>query len=219
MDNKINMELKIEVAKACHTFWEKHLTTGNDGGDVSLRDPSTGYIYICPTACDRQVIPNWGAVSPTDIVVTDIEGNVLDGGWIRPTVECKMHYEIYKARPEVNAIVHSHAVYSSVFAAARENVPPCLVEAAFLGGEVICAGYGKIGSQLLADNIKEALGEKKKAALLANHGAVLLGKTFREAFCASDYLEKIAHVALLVRAMGVAPVNVDVTDLRDEALI
>ena len=219
MANKINPELKIEVAKACKLFWDKGLTTGNDGGDLSLRDPETGYIYICPMATDRHVIPNWGAVSPTDVIVTDIEGNLMEPNWMRQTIECKMHYEIYKARPEVNAIVHSHAVYSTAFASAGKNVPACIVEAAFLGGEVVCAEYGKIGSQLLADNILAALGEKKKAALLRCHGAVLLGKTMREAFTASDYLEKLAKVAILTRAMGYEPLEVDVNDLRDETLI
>lgn len=219
MNSKINPELKIEVAKACHLFWEKGLTTGNDGGDVSLRDPQTGYIYICPSATTRHVIPNWGMVSPTDIVVTDLEGNLLEENWMRETVEAKMHYEIYKARPGVNAIVHSHALYSTVFAAAGWNVPPCTVEAAFLGGEVICAEYGKIGSQLLADNIVKALGPQKKAALLQNHGAVLVGKHFREAFCASDYLEKLARVAILARSMGAEPILLDVADLKDPDLV
>ncbi len=216
----IDIELKIKVAKACHLFWDKHLTTGNDGGDVSLRDPATGLIYICPSATSSQVIPNWGAVSPTDIVVTDIEGNVVEANtYVKPTVECKLHYEIYKARPEINAIVHSHAVYSTIFAAAGMNIPPCIVEAAFLGGEVVCAGYGKIGSQLLADNVVKALGPKKKAALMMNHGAVAIGKTFREAFTASDYLEKLAKVAFMCKSMGAEPICVDVNDLKDETLI
>lgn len=219
MNSKINPELKIEVAKASHLFWEKGLSTGNDGGDISLRDPQTDYIYICPSATPRHVIPNWGMLSPTDIIVTDLEGNILEENWMKQTVEAKMHYEIYKARPEVNAIVHSHALYSTVFAAAGRNVPPCIVEAAFLGGEVICAEYGRIGSQLLADNVLKALEPKKKAALLKNHGAVLLGKNFREAFTASDYLEKIARVAILVQAMGTEPILVDVADLRDPSLV
>ena len=124
MNQNIKVELKVEVAKLCHLFWEKHLTTGNDGGDISLRDPETGYIYICPRANERHVVPNWGMVSPQDIVVVDIEGNVLEDTWMLPTVEASMHYKIYKARPEINAIVHSHAVFSSVFAAVGENIPP-----------------------------------------------------------------------------------------------
>ena len=219
MDKKIKIEMKVEAAKLCHLFWEKHLTTGNDGGDISLRDPETGYIYICPRATDRLVMPNWGFTSPQDIVVVDIEGNVLEDTWMLPTVEASMHYEIYKARPEVNAIVHSHAVYSSVFAAAGENIPPCLIEAAFIGGEVVCAEYGKVGSKLLAHNIVKALGEKHKAALLRNHGAVSVGKTAREAFTVSDYMEKIAKTAILAKAMGSVPVALDVDDIKDETLI
>lgn len=219
MNNKIKIEMKVETAKLCHLFWEKHLTTGNDGGDISLRDPETGYIYICPRANERLVMPNWGYTSPQDIVVVDIEGNVLEDTWMLPTVEASMHYEIYKARPEINAIVHSHAVYSSVFAAVGENIPPCLIEAAFIGGEVVCAEYGKVGSKQLAHNIVKALGEKHKAALLRNHGAVAIGKTAREAFTVSDYMEKIAKTAMFAKAMGSTPISLDVDDIKDENLI
>lgn len=219
MDNKIKNEMKVEAAKLAHLFWEKGLTTGNDGGDLSLRDPETGYIYICPRATDRLIMPNWGYTSPQDIVVVDIEGNVLEDTWMLPTVEASMHYEIYKARPEVNAIVHSHPVWSSVFAAAGENIPPCLIEAAFIGGEVVCAEYGKVGSKLLADNIRIALGEKHKAALLRNHGTVCVGKTAREAFTVSDYVEKIAKVACLTKAMGSTPIELNVDEIKDENLI
>jgi L-fuculose-phosphate aldolase len=216
---EINWELKIEVAKAANLFWEKKLTTGNDGGDVSLRDPASGLVYICPSATPGHVIPNWGTLAPAEVVVTDLAGKAQEETWMIPTVEDKLHYEIYKARPEVNAIVHSHALYSSVFAAAGLSIPACTVEAAFLGGEVICAEYAKIGSQALADYIVRALGPKKKAALLRNHGAVCLGRHFREAFTVSDYLEKLAHIAILARSMGAEPLLVDVADLRDESLV
>ena len=106
-----------------------------------------------------------------------------------------------------------------MFAAVGENIPPCLIEAAFIGGEVVCAEYGKVGSQLLADNIVRALGDKKKAALLRNHGAVAIGKTMREAFTVSDYMEKIAKVAMYAKAMGSRPVSLDVEDIKDENLI
>ena len=113
----------------------------------------------------------------------------------------------------------NYAVCDGYTLAMEYLLQQCGIEAAFIGGEVVCAEYGKVGSQLLADNIVRALGDKKKAALLRNHGAVAIGKTMREAFTVSDYMEKIAKVAMYAKAMGSRPVSLDVEDIKDENLI
>jgi L-fuculose-phosphate aldolase len=70
-----------------------------------------------------------------------------------------MHLLIYKTRRNVNAIVHSHAVWSSAFAVTGRSIPLVLAEQSLrLGGEVRCADYGRVGSDELADNIVKALG-------------------------------------------------------------
>ena len=114
-----------------------------------------------------------------------------------------MHLAIYRARPDVNAIVHSHAIWSSAFAVTGKNIPLILAEQSLrLGGEVVCAAYGKVGSEEIAKNIVAALGKHKMAALMQNHGAVALGVTLEEAFIASDFLEKGAQVAILGGTLG-----------------
>ena len=81
-----------------------------------------------------------------------------------------------------------------------------------MGGEIICAEYGLVGSQEIADNVVMALGKDKRAALMRNHGSVVLGNSFAEVFALSDYLEHGAQVAIFGQLLGgvieVAPDNI-----------
>lgn len=215
----IKRSLKEEVAKAAHLFWEKNLTPGQDSGDVSLRDPETNLIYICPRTSETLHIPNWGVITADEIVVVDLDGNIQEDNGILATVEAPMHLYIYKTRPEVNAIVHSHAEWSSVFAVTGKNIPLVLAEQSlFLGGEIICAEYGKVGSIKLAENIVKALGSDKQCALMRNHGAVCVGATMADAFLNADFLEKGAKNALFGSLLGglivIAP-----DEILDESLL
>jgi L-fuculose-phosphate aldolase len=217
---EIKQKLKKEVAAATRLFWEKGLTPGSDAGDTSLRDGETGLIYICPRPKPNVLrIPNWGMIKAKHIVVIDPDGKVVDDSGLVPTVEAPMHLAIYKARPDVNAIIHSHAIWSSAFAVTGKSIPSILAEQSLhLGGEVICAAYGKVGSQELARNIVAALGKDKMAALMQNHGAVALGVNFEEAFISSDFLEKGAQVALLGGLLGPLIVRKP-GEILDESLV
>lgn len=212
----IRDQFKDSVVEGCKLFWSKRLSPGRDAGDLSVRDYQTGYIYICPMGTAEYPIANWGEVDRSKIVVLDSAGKRIDSDGRSETIETPMHLAIYAARPECNAIVHSHGEWSGAFAACGVNVPAVLVESAFIGGEVVCAEYGKVGSAKLAKNMVKALGPKKKAALLQNHGAVALGVDLREAFIVSDFLEKQAMVA--IRAMSIGSIiKVDVNDIVDES--
>ena len=201
---EIKQDLKEDVAAATRLFWEKGLTPGRDAGDISVRDVETGLIYICPRPKPNVLrIPNWGMIKAEHMVVVNMEGTVVEDSGLLPTVEAPMHLAIYRARPDVNAIVHSHAIWSSAFAVTGKNIPLILAEQSLrLGGEVVCAAYGKVGSEEIAKNIVAALGKNKMAALMQNHGAVALGVTLEEAFIASDFLEKGAQVAILGGTLG-----------------
>lgn len=215
----IKYDLKEKVSEAAHLFWEKGLTPGQDSGDVSLRDPETNLIYICPRPNETLSIPNWGVLTADDIVVMNLDGEIQEDNGILATVEELMHLYIYRARPEVNAIVHSHADWSSAFAITGKNIPLALAEQSlFLGGEIICAEYGKVGSALLAENIVKALGKDKQCALMRNHGAVSVGATMEDAFLNSDFLEKGAKAVIFGSLLGQVIV-VDPDDILDESLL
>lgn len=218
--NSVKKELLELTAHYTHKFYEAKLTPSHDSGDLSLRDPETGLIYVDPRPSATLSIPDWTVVKPDDILVFDIEGNVV---WANPdrfaTVELPMHLAIYRRFPEVNGIVHSHALWSSCFAITGENMPNALAEQAlYIGGEVICAEYGPIGSDELANNMVDALAGGVKAALLRNHGAVAVGADIEEAFTVAEYLEHCAQTTLMARAMGGKVLNIDVDRLIDPSV-
>ncbi|GAP39945.1 class II aldolase/adducin family protein [Flexilinea flocculi] len=220
MEKKVRWEFKHLTASYAKQFFERKLTPGMDSGDWSMRDAETGYIYVCPRPNAKfDIRPNWSVIKAEHICVCDPDGNLVDDNGFLPTVELPMHLAIYKARPEIHAIVHSHPLYSSAFAATGEDIPVLLAEQAlFLGGDVKCAEYGLVGSQTLADNIVAALGKDHRAALLRNHGAVILGKDLEEAFVLADFLEHGAYVAILSKIVG-KPIEISMDNILDPSLV
>lgn len=215
----IKAALMEEVAQSAHTFWDKKLTPGMDSGDTSLRDPETELIYILPQPSERQPIRGWNTITSADISVIDMRGNVVGPPENLPTVEAPMHLAIYEARPDVNAIVHSHGIWSQIFAAVRQDIPCLTIDAYhFLLGEVKCAEFGRVGSETLAQNIIEALGSERRAALLAGHGAACVGPDFYEAFLAAEVLETTAKQAIFAKLIGqIVPVGLG--DILPEDMI
>jgi ribulose-5-phosphate 4-epimerase/fuculose-1-phosphate aldolase len=220
MANTIRWEFKQLTASYAKMFYEKKFTPGMDSGDWSMRDTETGLIYVCPRPnAQFDIRPNWTVIKAEQICVCDIDGNLAEDNGFLPTVELPMHLAIYRARPECNAIVHSHPLYSSAFAATGENIPALLAEQSlFVGGDTICAEYGLVGSTTLADNIVRALGRERKTALLRNHGAVILGRDLEEAFVLADFLEHGAFVAILAKSVG-TPIPIEMNNILDPSLL
>jgi len=208
-----------EVAQSAHTFWEKKLSPGMDSGDTSLRDPETGLIYILPQPTEQKPIRSWNEITSDDIAVIDMKGNVVGPPQNLPTVEAPMHLAIYEARQDVNAIVHSHGRWSQIFAAVRQDIPCLTLDAYhFLLGDVKCAEFGRVGSETLAKNIVEALGNECRAALLAGHGAACVGPDFFEAFLAAEVLEITAKQAIFAKLIGEI-VTVGLGDILPEDMV
>jgi len=204
----IKKRIKTELIHALKIFWEKGYTPGEDSGD------------ICPRPCEKvRVLENWSKLKEEQVTVIDLNGNYIENNGIFATVEAPMHLEIYKARPEVNVVVHSHVVWSSAFAVTGKNIPLTLAEQTlFLGGEVICAKYGKVGSIVLAKNIVEALGKNKMAAIMRNHGAVVLGKDISHALRLADFLEKGAKTIAIAKILGNV-IEIKPNEILDESII
>ena len=219
MNKKVRWEFKLLTASYAKAFVEKKFTPGMDSGDWSMRDSETGLIYICPRPNKSfDIRPDWTVIKAEHICVCDAEGNLVEDNGFLPTVELPMHLAIYRERPEINAIVHSHPLYSSAFAVTGEDIPFLLAESGiFLGGSVPCAEYGLVGSIALGEHIVNALGQDKRAALLRNHGAVVLGKDLEEAFVLSDFVEHAAYVAYMAKVVG-TPIEVTMDNLLDPDL-
>ena len=215
----IKQELIEVVAKSAKTFWDLKLTPGSDSGDTSLLDRETGLVYILPQPSEKQPIKNWSHVGPDDIAVIDLDGGVVGNQENFPTVEAPMHLTIYKARPDVNAIVHSHGEWSQIFAGVRKDIPSFVMDTFhYCGGDIKCAEFGRVASEVLAVNIVKALGKYGKAALMAGHGAACLGKDMDEAFFVAEVVERSARQAIMAKLIGeIVPFNI--LDMIDEETI
>jgi L-fuculose-phosphate aldolase len=138
-----------------------------------------------------------------DIAELDSNGTMISGTR-RASSESKMHIAIYKARPDVNAVVHVHSLYLSVLAVMGEPLKPVLDEMTpFLGGVIEVSEFAGSGSQELADNVVKALGPRS-GALIANHGSVSVSRSLQWAFTITRAMEKFAHIYYLAYAAGKA---------------
>lgn len=164
-------------------------------GNISVRDPETGLIYLTPSGMPYDLI------TEEDIVIMNREFQIVEGNR-KPTIESNLHIRILNSRADIQAIVHTHPVYSQIFACLHEDIPPVIDEAAqILGGVVRCASYGLPGSDELAENVVRALGDGA-ACLMANHGAVCVGEDMDGAFRVGTVLEMTAQIYHMARTIG-----------------
>ena len=177
-------------------------------GNLSIRDTETGLVYLTPSAMPYHTI------TEDDVVVMDLKGNVVEG-YRRPTIEKDLHLGLYRAHPEINAVIHTHPIYSQVFAVLRKTIPPVMDEAAqVLGGTVQVADYALPGTAELAENVCRAMEGRVRACLMANHGAVCVGVNMEQAFKVCTVLEMTAEVYRLALSVGEPVVLAD--ELVDE---
>jgi L-fuculose-phosphate aldolase len=190
-------EEKKVVLEAAQKMLEKGLVVGT-AGNISLRLPPQGKRQLLAITPSAQYYDLLGA---DDIQVVDFNGQTVEGS-LRPSTETMLHIGIYRARKNVNAIIHTHSVFASAVAVAGLNIPPILDDqVAFLGGSIKLARYAISGSPELAASVTTAL-EDRNAVLLSNHGAVGTGRTMRDAFTACELLEKTARIYLLALSTG-----------------
>jgi L-fuculose-phosphate aldolase len=204
--------LRESVAQSAHVMCDRKLTWGKDAGDSSLRDPTTGLIYILPKPSDQLPIPSWDVITSEHIAVVDADGKTVSANGVEPTVELLTHLRIYQHRPDVNAVVHSHGQWSRVYAALRQPIPALMIDCFLYTGAapIGCTKFGAIGSDDVAMSAVECMGEHGKAALLAAHGAVCVGGSMSEAMDVASITEDMARLAILSSSVGRAvPLSMD----------
>lgn len=201
---KIRPDLSMAVARAAWDMCDLALTTGLDSGDASYFDRDEGVIYALPAPSERWAIRSWREVRPGDVALTTPDGTTLAQSFTEPTVELPMHLAIYQARPQVNAIVHTHAEDSQVFAALDMDIPTCTIDAYTRAGfgPIRCGEFGVVASAELGTNTVKALGSTARGALLARHGAVAIGHDLDDALFTATVIEKAARQAWRILSMG-----------------
>jgi L-fuculose-phosphate aldolase len=190
-----HQDLREEVARVARQMISSGLVTGTSG-NVSARTPE-GDILITPSGLD------YGQLEPGDIVLVDPEKNVLEGA-LEPSSETPMHTGIYRARPQVGAVVHTHSRFATTLACLGLEMPPVhyMLTTLSQDGRIHLAPYATYGTEELAGYASEALGEIHNACLLQNHGTITVGESAEEAFSRTVVLEEMAEIYYRARLAG-----------------
>lgn len=216
--SEIRQDLRVAVANAAWRMCDLNLTTGLDSGDASFFDRAAGMVYALPGPSDRLPIRTWRDVRPEDVSVVDLAGITVEGSMTEPTVELPMHMSIYRARPDVNAIIHSHAEDSQVFAAQEKSIPTATIDSYTRAGfgPIACGKFGVVASEELGSNMVAALGDVRRAALMARHGAVAVGEDLEDALFTATVIEKAARQAMKIISTGGVPEQLTLFHIFDE---
>ncbi len=180
----------IEVGKR---IYQKGWVAWNDG-NLSIRVSPDRYL-ITPSGVSK------GALNHENILLVDDCDHTLEGNG-KVSTELKMHQKVYQRRPEIGAVIHTHAPYSTAFAVAGQPLDlPVLPELVFHLGAVPLVPYYLPGSQALCDGIDPYV-EKTNALLLKNHGLVTYGTDIWAAFYCHEMVEHSASIQMLAKMLG-----------------
>jgi L-ribulose-5-phosphate 4-epimerase len=164
-------------------------------GNVSARDPSTGLVVIKPSGV------HYVDLTPASLVVVDLDGQVVQGT-LRPSSDTASHLVIYRERPGINGVVHTHSTFATAFAAIGRPIPACLTAIADeFGGPIPCTGYAPVGGEEIGRAVVEGIGESP-AILLMNHGVFAIGETAEEAVGAAVMVEDAARTVFYALQLG-----------------
>lgn len=173
-------------------------------GNVSARDPETGYVVIKPSGV------LFKDLTPEKMVVVDLEGNVIDGE-LKPSVDTASHLYVYRHRDDVHGIVHTHSPYATSFAITGEPLEVyTTTSAAVFGGKIPISDFVTIGEEEIGKEIVTKIGDST-AILIRNHGVFTIGKDHYSALKSAVVVEETAqsvHYALCRKHVDPLPEEV-----------
>jgi L-ribulose-5-phosphate 4-epimerase len=180
-------ELHLELPKNHLVAW----TSGN----VSARDPGTGLVVIKPSGV------RYERLRPEHMVVVDLDGKLIEGT-LKPSSDTASHLYIYRHRPDVGGVVHTHSTYASAFAAVDRPIPVYLTaQADEFGGPIPCGGFALIGGEEIGQVVLAAIGDSC-AVLLKNHGVITIGANAEAAVKAAVMVEDVARTTFVALQLG-----------------
>lgn len=188
------MEAMQEVLTAAQDMVRQGLVAGTSG-NCSARVLNTDLVVITPTSLE------YGLMLSEDMCVLNMDGEKVNGRY-SPSIEVNMHLAVYRSRPDVGGIVHTHQSMATAVAVSGKSIPPILEEQVFrIYGGIELAEYAPPGSSELADNTVAALGNRN-ACLLAHHGVVAVGTKTRDALLNAEIVERTATVFIMSQMIG-----------------
>ena len=204
-DKMDHLKIRESIVSYSKLMYDEHLVSATSG-NISVRLPERPNAFAITPSSE-----SYATMTPDRIVIMTIDGEILKcPDDAKPSSEWRLHAELYRAKPSVNAIVHTHSPYATSFAVIREQIPLILIEMQpWLGGEIPLAEYAPTGSLQLGLNAARDIGDKG-GCLLANHGAVAVGSDLNLAYVRASYIEDAAKIYHMARCVGkpyVIPMN------------
>jgi L-ribulose-5-phosphate 4-epimerase len=164
-------------------------------GNVSGRDPETGFVVIKPSGI------RYEDLTPESMCVVNLEGKVLEGK-NKPSSDTFAHVYVYRHRPDVNGIVHTHSTFATAWAAVGRPIPAVLTAICDeFGGPIPVGAYAKIGGDEIGQEIVRSIGSSQ-AILMKNHGVFTIGKTPEAAVKAAVMVENVARTVFYALQLG-----------------
>ncbi len=192
-------------------LWQLHLELPKNNlvtwtsGNISARDPQSGLVVIKPSGI------KYVDLRPEHMVVVDLEGDIVEGT-LKPSSDTASHLYIYRHRPDVNGVVHTHSRYATAFAALGKPIPVYLTaHADEFGCPIPCGGFALIGGEEIGQVVIDSIGSSP-AVLLKNHGVFTVGGSAEAALKAAVMVEDVAATVWLALQIGqpdeISPENV-----------
>ncbi len=187
-------KLRFEICRLNCELPKNHLVTWTSG-NVSGRDPKTGLVVIKPSGI------RYEELTPESMVVVDLDGKVVEGEH-KPSSDTFAHVYVYRKRPDINGIVHTHSTFATAWAAVGKPIPVVLTAICDeFGGPIPVAGYAKVGGDEIGKAIVSSIGDSL-AVLMKNHGVFTIGKTPEEAVKAAVTVEDVARTVFYALQLG-----------------
>jgi L-ribulose-5-phosphate 4-epimerase len=186
--------LRAELVRL-HAELPRHGLVAWTSGNVSVRDPDSGLVAIKPSGV------RYEDLTAASMVVIDLDGRVVEGDF-KPSSDTASHLYIYRHRPDVNGVVHTHSRFATAFAAVGRSIPVYLTaQADEFGGEIPCAGFAMIGDEEIGAQVVATIGTSP-AVLLSNHGVFTVGPSAAAAVKAAVMTEDIAATVWAALQIG-----------------
>jgi L-fuculose-phosphate aldolase len=186
-------QIRLDIVEVGRRLYARGYTASNDG-NISVRLDARRLIMTPTSVCK-------GFMTPDMMCITDLEGKKIAGDRV-PSSEMQMHLEVYRQRPEVQAVVHAHPPIATGFAVA--GIPldrAVLAEVVTTLGSVPIAEYATPSTKELPEAVRKYV-KAHDGMLLANHGALTMGGDVFAAYFKMETIEHFAKISLVARMLG-----------------
>jgi len=187
-------QLRGEICRLHAELPRNHLVTWTSG-NISGRDREAGLVVIKP------INVAYEKLTPENMVVVNLDGKVVEGE-LKPSSDTFAHIYIYRQRPEVNGVVHTHSTFATAWAAVGKPIPAVLTAICDeFGGPIPVGAYAKIGGDEIGQEIIRSIGSSP-AILMKNHGVFTIGRTPEAAVKAAVMVEDVARTVFYAMQLG-----------------